>query len=470
MQVAPTEDFVSDPKFQTKSNRKVAICLDCNGDNDLRAGRIHELSWARDNVLQQSDEVCIMHSRAACDFSLSGWWEYARGSRSRKVHNPGTLQLDLYKKLFGRISSARALEETKSMEELVDELRRGDFSLAICSMGRSLRRLARSITKISAVQDCSDVNIPVMVLRNWGSNEPLVKTTCMCCGRIDYCDSNLRTCAECLTANDCSTTFPRCSSNPGGVCRKIAVGVHASDECFYAFQWAVENIFRKGDEIILIHVKCNKSSSGCAAPLLPTYCHDSGGVLHTFEQWCQARGLKCVKVEAEGDPAKQFVAWAEIHMVNLAVVGSRGMSWLKRALGRSVSSYAVKYCHCPVLVVGRPDLRANSRRISIASLAMSSESFRKSSETKNVQEGSENAAVAVQDVEMLNLTRFEVSNFSLEDIEDGDSSDSSELNENKDVSDDAEENQKLFHDFHQDLNQDFHQDLNQAWLPELLSS
>eukprot|EP00960_Hanusia_phi_P029652 748081-Hanusia_phi.AAC.2 len=461
MQVSPPEVLLPDPKFQAKGSRKVAICLDCNGHNDLRAGRIHELSWARDNVLHQTDDVCIMHSRAASDFSLTGWWEYACGSRNRKDQNPGSLQLDLYKKLFGRISSARALEESKSMEELVDELRRGDFSLAICSMGRSLRRLARSITKISAVHDCSDVNIPVMVLRNWGSNEPLVKQTCMSCGRIDYCDSNLRTCAECLTARDCSSTFYRCSSNPNAIGRKIAVGVHASDECFYAFQWAMENIFRKGDEIILIHVKCSMSSSGCAAPLIQTFCQDSG-VLHTFEQWCQARGLKCVKVEAEGDPAKRFVEWAEIHMVDLAVVGSRGMSWLKRALGRSVSSYAVKYCHCPVLVVGRPDLRANSKRISLASIAMSSEPLRKSLETKREHEHISNAAEDQQDTQMLNLTRFQISNFSFERFDDEQSSDSSEMNESKDGCYFAEEDQRLFHDLHDDL--------NQARLPELLTS
>jgi nucleotide-binding universal stress UspA family protein len=48
---------------------------------------------------------------------------------------------------------------------------------------------------------------------------------------------------------------------------------------------------------------------------------------------------------------KDIVEYAEEKKIDLIVIGSRGMSGLKRMLLGSIASGVVKYAHCPVLVV-----------------------------------------------------------------------------------------------------------------------
>jgi nucleotide-binding universal stress UspA family protein len=48
---------------------------------------------------------------------------------------------------------------------------------------------------------------------------------------------------------------------------------------------------------------------------------------------------------------KAIVEYAEEKKMDLIVIGSRGMSGLKRMLLGSIASGVVKYAHCPVLVV-----------------------------------------------------------------------------------------------------------------------
>ena len=52
-----------------------------------------------------------------------------------------------------------------------------------------------------------------------------------------------------------------------------------------------------------------------------------------------------------GDPAVEIVRLANIHQANLIVIGSRGLTGLKRILEGSVSSQVVADAPCSVLVV-----------------------------------------------------------------------------------------------------------------------
>ena len=65
---------------------------------------------------------------------------------------------------------------------------------------------------------------------------------------------------------------------------------------------------------------------------------------------------KTVKVQAEilvavNSVEKEIVEYAEKQDVDLIVIGTRGMSGLKRILLGSTSSGVVTYAHCPILVV-----------------------------------------------------------------------------------------------------------------------
>lgn len=52
-----------------------------------------------------------------------------------------------------------------------------------------------------------------------------------------------------------------------------------------------------------------------------------------------------------GDPAEEIIRLANIHQVALIVIGSRGLTGVKRILERSVSSQVVVDAPCSVLVV-----------------------------------------------------------------------------------------------------------------------
>lgn len=52
-----------------------------------------------------------------------------------------------------------------------------------------------------------------------------------------------------------------------------------------------------------------------------------------------------------GDPAEEIVRLANIHHVDLIVIGSRGLTGLKRILERSVSSQVLEDAPCSVLLV-----------------------------------------------------------------------------------------------------------------------
>jgi nucleotide-binding universal stress UspA family protein len=65
---------------------------------------------------------------------------------------------------------------------------------------------------------------------------------------------------------------------------------------------------------------------------------------------------KTIKVQTEilvavNSVVKEIVEYAEKQDVDLIVIGTRGMSGLKRILLGSTSSGVVTYAHCPVLVV-----------------------------------------------------------------------------------------------------------------------
>ena len=56
-------------------------------------------------------------------------------------------------------------------------------------------------------------------------------------------------------------------------------------------------------------------------------------------------------IEAETSAASTIVDYAESKNVDLLIIGSRGLTGLKKMLVGSTASAVVKYAHCPVLVV-----------------------------------------------------------------------------------------------------------------------
>ena len=138
---------------------------------------------------------------------------------------------------------------------------------------------------------------------------------------------------------------------------RILLATDGSPDAGRAAQTAVELCQQTGSELHLVHV----------GEFLPTY------LAQTEEEPAQLREAARRLLEEEtrkvseagvavagahlrlGRPAEEVVALSEELSVGVIIVGSRGMSALRRALMGSVSDSVVRYAHCPVFVVRAND-------------------------------------------------------------------------------------------------------------------
>ena len=134
---------------------------------------------------------------------------------------------------------------------------------------------------------------------------------------------------------------------------RILLATDGSPDAGRAAQTAVELCQQTGSELHLVHV----------GEYLPTY------FAQTEEEPAQLREAARRLLEAEtrkvsaagaevagshlrlGRPAEEIVALSEELGAGVIIVGSRGMSALRRALMGSVSDSVVRHAHCPVFVV-----------------------------------------------------------------------------------------------------------------------
>ncbi|GJN05681.1 hypothetical protein PR202_ga23334 [Eleusine coracana subsp. coracana] len=156
--------------------------------------------------------------------------------------------------------------------------------------------------------------------------------------------------------------------------RNVGVAVDFSSCSKAALRWASRNLARNGDKIILIHV-CNSYQNEQGAvhlweqsgsPFIPLTEFSNPHVTKTYgvspdketieilTQVASQKGGVRIEVFAKiiyGDPAKKLHEAVDLVPLNCLVIGSRGLSTLKRALMGSVSTYIVNHVSCPVTVV-----------------------------------------------------------------------------------------------------------------------
>ena len=135
--------------------------------------------------------------------------------------------------------------------------------------------------------------------------------------------------------------------------KTILVALDSSDLSQRVIQSLDELQIQPATKIILAHVMPSPESDMEMAVDRP---HSSEELLYRhIEKQLQSyqAGLPC-ESELEivtGDPAVEIVRLAHIHQANLIVIGSRGLTGLKRILEGSVSSQVVADAPCSVLVV-----------------------------------------------------------------------------------------------------------------------
>jgi nucleotide-binding universal stress UspA family protein len=78
--------------------------------------------------------------------------------------------------------------------------------------------------------------------------------------------------------------------------------------------------------------------------------HFEEGFKKIMEQ-ARSRDLDVKTAMAVGHPAEQIIHRAEADGIDLIILGRRGRSMISRMMLGSVSERALRYAHCPVMVV-----------------------------------------------------------------------------------------------------------------------
>ncbi|KAJ4828784.1 hypothetical protein Tsubulata_010797 [Turnera subulata] len=153
--------------------------------------------------------------------------------------------------------------------------------------------------------------------------------------------------------------------------RTVGIGMDYSSTSKAALRWATENLIDAGDTLILIQVQPPKADhtrkqlfEDTGSPLVPleefkeiNYSKQYGltydpEVLDILDTVSRTKGqAKVVAKVYWGDPREKLCDAVDHLKLDSLVVGSRGLSGIKRVLLGSVSNYVVTNASCPVTVV-----------------------------------------------------------------------------------------------------------------------
>ncbi|KAI3730111.1 hypothetical protein L6452_18787 [Arctium lappa] len=157
----------------------------------------------------------------------------------------------------------------------------------------------------------------------------------------------------------------------GDETRKVGVAVDFSVCSRAALQWAINNVVRKGDHLILVNIRPEGNYEGTemelweatGSPLIPLTEFSDAHVMKKYGTKPDPETLEIVSLAATqkevvvlmkifwGDAREKLCEAVDNIPLDSLVVGNRGLGKLKRAILGSVSNYVVNHSSCPVTVV-----------------------------------------------------------------------------------------------------------------------
>lgn len=145
--------------------------------------------------------------------------------------------------------------------------------------------------------------------------------------------------------------------------RRIVVATGGSEWSDHALRYALDLAARyHTEEVVVVYVvpptaKVTVDPMGMVVlPPTPEAAPSATGreVLARAEAEARARGVPCRTVLREGPVADQIVQVASEERADVVVVGSRGLTGIRRLLLGSISNEVAVKASCPVLIVKLP--------------------------------------------------------------------------------------------------------------------
>ena len=134
---------------------------------------------------------------------------------------------------------------------------------------------------------------------------------------------------------------------------RVLLATDGSSDAALAAQSAIELSERTGSELHVVHVGEYLPTFYAQTEEEPAQLRaDAQRLLEEQLERIRAAGGQVAQVHLRlGRPAEQIVNLSEEIGAGVVVVGSRGLSALRRAVLGSVSESVVRHAHCPVFVV-----------------------------------------------------------------------------------------------------------------------
>ena len=134
---------------------------------------------------------------------------------------------------------------------------------------------------------------------------------------------------------------------------RVLLATDGSPDAALAAQSAIELSERTGSELHVVHVGEYLPTFYAQTEEEPAQLRaDAQRLLEEQLERIRAAGGQVAQVHLRlGRPAEQIVNLSEEIGAGVVVIGSRGLSALRRAVLGSVSESVVRHAHCPVFVV-----------------------------------------------------------------------------------------------------------------------
>lgn len=151
--------------------------------------------------------------------------------------------------------------------------------------------------------------------------------------------------------------------------RKFVLAVDESEASAYAFTWAINNLFRAEDYVLVLNSLATvpadtlptvdvAAAGEYAVPVLAAAPEEeakasatSQSIVETYMKHCLQAKIRCEGEIVKGDPGAHIVAEANRLLADAVVVGHHGHGAMKRVLLGSISDYVLHNSQSSVVIV-----------------------------------------------------------------------------------------------------------------------